>query len=357
MCSGLMTFTVGAPSGFTAPFRFTIVNNGTRGVLINLNGTNAWLYPGCYIHIWNSAATAWETSVPLTQAYSVYTSRYFVGMLAPATAISTSGVTVYVNQTSGSDDNDGLAAGSGNAFKTLSRAWIALHGFHHNGTNPAIQLAAENYNTSLDANGAVYVNGCPPGTHAVVIQGDSGTVTGSYQIRNGGNNSIAVNVNDGAVIIWKGIEFTSNTYTACIGLLPARNVVCDFTQCIFGAYLSGNALEIQNGAQCSLTGPCTIAVGSAASFAYIGPGGFLEFGANTYTCSAAMAFSTSFVFCSYPGAMCIVDTGATFTGTGSGSGSTGYGLRANYVGVCNSNGVTGIPGASGAYAVNGGYSI
>lgn len=356
--SASMTLTVSAPSTYASTFQFGVVNSGTAGVLVALNGTNIWLYPGLSVFIWKNG-TAWSTDLPVTAPFGSYTTRSIFGALAPGCAFSGGVAKVYVSQTSGSDDNDGLT--SSTAFKTISRAWLALFNIHHQGTNPIIQLSVENYNTFLEPSNATYIFGCPPGTHCVYIQGDpTGVNSGNYQIRNGANNTIAVNVNDGSVIIWKGLELTAGgSFTGCTGILAARNVVCDFTLMIFGAFLTGGyALQMQNGAQCSLTGNCQIAVGpSANAFAYVGPGGWFNIGGSTYNCSAAMTFAQAFVYAFGSGANVQVDPGAVFSGVGAGTGSTGHTYFANYNAFCRNQSSSAAPGSTGALGTNGGQSI
>jgi hypothetical protein len=242
------TLTINAASGYDANFSIVIDNEDTaRAKTIAINGlANFFLYPGQCILVFNQN-NVWQV---------LGRSRW----KAPAGALS-----VFTDFTNGNDANDGLAAGAGNAKKTVQGALgDVLNDFDFNGTptgqsQVSIQMAAQ----TTDTTGVHYsphdtVGG--NGGAAITIQGATLAVTGAAN--NGGGlvrlamastasyatgNSVAVRNVNGTVEangVWK------------ITVIDATHI--DLQGSAFAnAYVSGGT--VSNGSVISATGVDAIA--------------------------------------------------------------------------------------------------
>jgi hypothetical protein len=324
------TATVGSPAGFPAVFKLRWYNFGPRGVLLNVSGiTPFYLYPGQSVNLENDGGV-WTLS-PKAQRF-----------IAP-------GLQVVFDPINGSNSNDGLAFGAGNAFQDLHFAWtFMISQVDFAGQNGNILMASGSYTMSN-----IILSSQPLGHHIIGLIGDTtGANPQNYQII-AGSNLTALFVQDWAGLAnVTGIEFSGS---ASNFISTHQHCVTDLSSCLFGSNVGGIDLNVQDGAKINLVAPVpstgiqnTIS-GNCAVFGSCNPGGNIEFGAASYPVSLPLAISTAFLVVSGSGATISLDPGVSFSGLGAGAGTSGYRTLAAINGAICLNGITpsNIPGAAG----------
>jgi hypothetical protein len=345
---GTLSIAFQASTTYTSGFVVNIWNQGVRGALVMMPpeiGSSFWVYPG------NTVQVYYNQTTNLMATYPEYANPIGISTVAnllqrfPGSMLNTVIPTFYVDQVVGNDNNDGLAIGTGGAFASMSQAWNFMQSFvDFQFQSPQIQLASGHvYTASNDPNGSVFLFGSMVGAHNVYINGNT-TAPTNYVLSNGTSTSIIANVNDGAVITWRGLYVNSGGLSGCTGISAARNVICDFRQMEWGGFSNGQPIFAENAAQITFTGNGTVNAGSVNAFINVGPGGYAEFGSVTYTIAVAEGnFTTAFLYAGGSGANIVVDSGALFLGAGNGTNTAGTSCVATLNAVIQRNGVQ-IPG-------------
>jgi len=110
----------------------------------------------------------------------------------------TSGETFFVDPSAGSDLNDGLAAGSGNAFLTIGHAINVFYASvsHNYGNVPTINVLSGSTVTE-----SLVITGQPVGVDGVLIQGNGGAFTWNA------SSTFCVEVGDMAIVQFNNVTF------------------------------------------------------------------------------------------------------------------------------------------------------
>lgn len=328
--NGNFTVTVGAASGFNGTFSLRWFNNGTRGVLLNINGfTPFYIYPGQTVIIQNLGAS-WAVE-PLLQRWFTHSQSFFVDGI------------------NGSDSNDGLDSSSTGAWLTISHAWDVVQGIVDTlGSGPpAIILAAgQTFNIN-----------------SIVLQGQP---SGSYIVRVSGNNTLmnvaagfnGFEVFDYATVQFDGLIFGGNGSSTFIA--AHQHSIVDIDNTIFGTNVSGTGVSVYDFSRCGIggnpgEGGVTFAGVCAQMVSAYPGGGSVSFGTQNYSMPFPISF-TQFILASGAGSQVNIGTSAGFVGAGSGAASGGKPYAINYNAGLFINFVT-LPGNLAGTVANGGFAV
>jgi len=262
----------------------------------------------------------------------------------------TSPLTLYVDVINGSDANNGLAPGSGHAFKTIQHAvLVAATDYDLDGNALTIQLADGNYPENV----ALFPytgRGNAGHTGPILIVGNTGspanvTVT---------SNSLAcfTAVECGYFEYdFQGMTLISNSVGGACLLADAGGWIYG-DNIIFGTSNSGNHCNAENGGIIELNS-YTIS-GNAQNHYFATSGGeIIVTGAGTITLVNNPTFSSTFAFTDRLGLIQCPST-QVFTGTATG---TRYSANANSVIWTNGAGATFFPGTVGGSTATGGQYV
>lgn len=253
------TLTFNAASGYDANFAVMVLNEDTtRGKTLAINGLTSFiLWPGQSCTIFNQN-NVWKVN-PSFQRWR-----------AP---INT---TIYVDEINGNDANDGLAAGSSNAFKTLQFAVaVVLHDLWDSVAGApqyTVQLADNASGGVPTVTGYASLHTAGPvggmeGTASVVITGNVATPGNVVIIGSGGNACIGCFY--GARVSVKSLWLKGGGF----GAVDVRGGASEvrLSNVTFGA-ATGPIMLVQTGANITLDAPISLA-GGAAYFVQLLDGG------------------------------------------------------------------------------------
>lgn len=277
LSGGFFTLTYGVASGYAANFASVIVNeDGGRGKTIAVNGyTNFILWPGQVITVFNDN-NVWRIA-------------------GQARWILPSAVTLFVDSALGNDVNDGLAAGSGNAMKTLFQAVVRTAGaqFDLNASQAVavtVQLADGTYTSGLHYPCLMVGGG---GNQMITVQGNAISpgnviVTDTDNV----NSGIAIALFDGARISIKNLQMQGGGVANDCGLFVQTGAIARLSNVIFGTCAGGSHMQISSGAQVVSDGNYSIS-GNALDHVLTGTAGQFSLGSgNTVTVTNNLAFTT-----------------------------------------------------------------
>lgn len=324
--SASYALTVGAVGGFDATFRTTIKNtDSARAKSMAINGiTTFWLWPGQSIDLY-IAGGAWQVDG------------------APARwATQNAGVTFYVNHSVGSNSNDGLAAGAGNALATIQEAIYRIERYIDcAGNGPTIQVADGTF-TEDDVTHTKRI----VGNHVIYLAGNVTTPGNCVWQMTAGHSGITARD-------WSGVIISGFKHVAlgvgCTAIAASQHGVVDIGTIEFGDMTGGVCISSDNGGSVGYTvGATSKFLGNASVLWSVSTGSNLIVTGCTINLSA-ITFTTGL---SMSGG-CATWAGVTFTGAGAGGGSTGakYGVALNAIAIL--NGLT-LPGATAGGTTTGG---
>ena len=140
----------------------------------------------------------------------------------------------YVDGTHGSDSNNGLAAGTGNAFATIQKAVNTAYSINANGFAVTINVADGTY-------APLAVTGVFNGTLSII--GDTATPTNCV-ISSTSATQACVSGNNSAVFTIQGFTLTN---TLGNGLVSQNNAIVSFSLIAFSSCVNGNHIFIDTG--------------------------------------------------------------------------------------------------------------
>jgi len=182
--TGNFTITLPAVGGFATNCSVLITNGDTaRGK--KLSG-----FPADMAATWGNLGPLQSVGVQIVNgAWATY---YNPGRW------QTSGETFFVDPSAGSDLNDGLAAGSGNAFLTIGHAINVFYASvsHNYGPVPTINVLSGSTVTE-----SLVITGQPVGVDGVLIQGNGGAFTWNA------SSTFCVEVGDMAIVQFNNVTF------------------------------------------------------------------------------------------------------------------------------------------------------
>lgn len=323
--SSFYTVTINAASGFDSNFIVQLYNADTlRCKDIAINGlATLRLYPGQSVRVFNDNSV-WRMDTQKTRW----------------TANNT--INLYVDNTLGNDDNDGMAAGSGNAFKTISAALAKIYNDFdfQNINHPIINCADGAYTDNLIVFGT-FVDNVEP-----IIIGNVATPANCTWTVAGGQT--AVSARDLGICTVKGFKFISSGSGSNF-LTASQFGVVDFQNCDFGVCANGYHLLAQTLGSINCLSDYTISGNAGVHAGVLGNGSMTFQGGSTVSMPNALTV-TYFYQVQGPG---MIDSGAiTYTGAGSGAGTTGSSYNVTLNGVLGRGGST-VPGGAGGTSTGG----
>jgi len=318
--------TVGVVGGFDSTFKARIKNTDTaRAKKMTISGiTDFWLWPGQFIDLYISGG-AWQVDG------------------APARWVTqNAGVTFYVSHAAGSNSNDGLAAGAGNALATIQEAIYRIERYIDcAGNGPTIQVADGTF-TENDVSHTKRIHG----NHVIYLAGNVTTPGNCVWQMTAGHSGITCRDWSGMII--SGFKFVA-LGVGCTAIASSQHGVVDIGTVEFGDMTGGVCIAADNGGSIGYTvGATSKFLGNASVLWAVTTGSNLIVTGCTINLSA-ITFTTGL---SHTGG-CSTWAGVTFTGAGAGGGSTGIKYGVTYNGLAILNGLT-LPGASAGTTATGG---
>lgn len=276
LSGGFFTLTYSAANGYSATFLTLVVNEDTsRGKTIALSGLASFiLWPGQSIIVYND-----------NNVWKVFgRSRWAL----------TGTTTLFVDVVNGNDNNDGLAASTGNAVKTITQAviTIAANQLDLAGNNLIVQLADGTYTSGLHFPGPLMG---AFGNASLVIQGNAGTpsnviVTDTDNV----NGGIAIAMFQGARCELKNMKLQGGALGSDGGLFVETGAVCRLEGgIIFGLCAAGAHMHFTNGGTIIADSGYSIS-GNALYHVQSFQGGLFSVQSQTINFTANVAF-TAFV--------------------------------------------------------------
>lgn len=294
--AGYFTLTFGTASGYDANFAVTVINEDSgRAKRIVLTGGVTFKLPPLQTAVIYNSNNVWQANRPTRWKHPGGT------------------LNLYADFTNGDDSaNDGLAAGAGNAFKTVQAAlYFLLDQVDFTGTAGGQTQAVVNMAASTTDTTGVHFSGPFVGAQggaAVTILGTSGSVIGP-------TNVDAIGLFCNAILQIQGVTLQSTNQGALSVGLGAKVYI--LTGCIFGAcagphiacndpgshviinanyQISGGAAEhmlAQNGGIIQSVGSYTATWSANASFTYFALAGTMgaisvpnmTYNLNSFTCN------------------------------------------------------------------------
>jgi hypothetical protein len=269
--SAFYTLTVNAASGYDADFQIMVVNEDTdRGKTIAINGiTNFILYPGQTIIVFNQNNT-WRT---------LGFGRWKQGGT----------VNLYCDFTNGDNLNDGLAAGSSNAKKTLQAVFDTLiNDFDFKGTSSGptravINMAASTTDTTGVHLGAHAFVGAQGGAAVKVIGGSGAKITTTSADAFAANCNVQVQL--------QSIELSTVTSGNCITADLGAQVYL-LSGMTFGA-CAGSHMSVNNGGRIYRNANYTVS-GNATTAHMLGQGSAGSISGSGLTITISANITTAF---------------------------------------------------------------
>lgn len=327
--TGSIPRTINLPSLASAgsKYRLHVRNASSRRVQIDPNGSETIdgngagvaidLYPGMACSVFaNAGATAW----------------YTVGL--PARWLLTADLTLTVDTTFGSDANDGLGTGSGNALATIMAAYRIMHDRVDHGRlfNTLIQVADGTYAEEVQSFGHLV------GSHVYTLKSINGP--SNCIIAPTTNYAKCIYSKDYSAVQVDGFRLQAGgTAAAVFALHGGEHGIIHYKNCQFGLMFgsggtSGRHISGEYGALVSPNGDNEI-TGNAAYHIVMEMGGRCPLGSFTTTIATSRAFTT-FAIAS-DGGVIKNDGSAAYSGAGVAT-TTGTRYAVARTGGINTNG-------------------
>jgi hypothetical protein len=335
LSGGPFTITVAAPAGFASGFWLKWINKSTtRGCLIaisGLGGSTFYIYPG--------------QTITLTQSAGRW-------MIDPAstTRWPNGALTVFADSVNGSDSNDGLAAGSGNAFLTLTQALLFIQRYVDSSNGPpTIQLADGTYTVSAGLAMNYGVTGCSQ----MYITGNTSTPA-NVIISCSPGSSCFIARDGGMTVTFNGMTLSTTGNSSSL-LSCSQMAVMDFGTVAavnFNAAPLGNHMLCTTWASINVLGPYTVN-GGANSHINCSNTAYMNYGSYTVTGAASLSFAGSFAVATDCGIINAGGLAMSFSGFASVSGKK-YSSSQNAVidsaGTVYPGSIAGTTGTGGLYS-------
>jgi hypothetical protein len=268
--------TLGATSGYDADFSIVVANTdtypgGRRKQIVMSGVSNLNLWPGQWCYVFRDGSV-WRTN-PNFQRWIMRDN------VSP---------TWNVDASLGNDANDGLATGSGGAFRTLGGAIaVTKSQVDYRSVGPLIQLAPGTY-TGGQLEAYAWTGGVALTIRGVGVSGNPA----AYIIAAPAGQACFECREPQTVVIFEGVRFTGTSTSTCIG--ASQGCVMDINNCQFGAFTAGtlvsaSELAMVNIYQPHITGNCAVAF-SASDYAYIVLSGVVSV-------DPGLNFSAAFLIC------------------------------------------------------------
>jgi hypothetical protein len=353
--SAQYTFTVGAASGFTAGCVIGVANvdpvpsSGGRGKQMAINGVTFplnGLYPGMAFTLKN-INNAWVL-VGLANRYKVPSGNF----------------NLFTDFALGLDTNDGLAAGTGNAKKTIQACldtiandfdftgWSGILGETGGPTIAACNLASGSTD-SLGVHFSAHAFVGAQGGAAVLIQAAAGTAT----ITSSTSDGIGLFLSSRVQLKNVNLASTGPSGAALnVGYSAEAQILSGVT---FGTASNNAHISVSDNGIVRIVNGYTIAGNATSHYLAQGHGQILQQGGSiTVSGSTAPAFSGAFALASNGGLINV--PGITWSGLMGGGGATGKRSEADNLGNISTNAgatacsTTYFPGTSNGTTSNGG---
>ncbi|MDE2472658.1 MAG: collagen-like protein [Bradyrhizobium sp.] len=305
--SAFYTLTFGAASGYPTGYGVMVVNEDSgRAKALSISGIGTvmlWPLQSCIVYAQNSA---WQTQ-------GCGARWRFPG-----------NETFYADATNGSDSNDCLAAGTGNACATIGHVLAVIRADADSQGNTAfVQLADGTYNESLYEFGDIL-----GGSQNIQITGDATTPTNT--VVKAVRGSFAITSTDYGVLTLNhfAINCNSNGGGGMGGVQPSQFGIVDLNAVTFLDCTGKHDIDVENGGHVNFTEPVTIS-GNAAGFIYTyGLGSHVDMAGQAITFSAAV---TSSYFLEAVAQSQIMVNGATFVNPGNLTGQKWIAADLSYI--------------------------
>jgi hypothetical protein len=307
------TLTLNAASGYDANFTVVVLNEDTgRGKTIAVNGlSNFFLWPGQSCTIFNQN-NVWKVN-PAFQRWKI-----------------PNNTTIYVDAINGNDANDGLAAGTGNAVKTLHQAirvnikdYFDLSGISSFPTALVTVQLADNGSAGVanaNAYSMAHIAFTPVGNEgrcAILIQGNATTPSNTIIADSGGASVGAY----GAVNIQlRNLQIGQNGAATPVAITALEASDGGNVRIQGGVILgtcSGGILQVSNGG--TITADAGVNVVGGGTYLGFADGGTIDLSSRTHTFANAPNFSqqtfSGFRMGKVLIAGCVFTNGGTVTGT------------------------------------------
>lgn len=325
--NGYFTIAFDTAANLGTKFWVRIVNTGSRRVLLDPSGAetidgvaSVGLYPGQSCTVTCNGTLLRTVGKPNRWKFP-------------------SAPSFYIDPSAGSNSNDGLAPGAGNAFLTI-QAMVDFLADHCDfaGLQPVISLAAGTYQPFISAH--PWIGGNYPQINGI---GSTCVIEGTA------NNQSLVFVTDYSVIGLFGVKLTSGGFSGVVGLDCSQSGILDYASIEFTAMAVH--IRVANQGMINETGPDSSATGNVTTHMQAQSLGRIAHNFNMVLPNA-LTFS-QWAVASQCG---VIHTGGVtigYSGAGSGAGSTGQKYVAATNGVIFTSGTT-YPGATAGTTSTGG---
>lgn len=213
------TITFGALGGYSGNFVVNLINQDTSaGKLITITGLTSFiLWPGQTTTVAQGSGT-WYYRDP---------GRW-----------RKTGIVLYADVNLGNDSNDGLAPGSGRAFRTITAAYTALNTqMDCQNAVPTINIANGIYTESLTIQGQL------TGSNVCFFIGGSASGVEWRPVTN-----LCLQIADGAECEIQNIKFNANGISNAFAIAVHQTSICDILSgCEFAGFPSGTHMFLDHG--------------------------------------------------------------------------------------------------------------
>lgn len=254
------------------------------------------------------------------------------------------GETFFVNPSTGSDSNDGLA--SGRAFATVQKAINTIEYYvDHDGAGSTIKLASGAYTeTSITHTFRIV------GYHVIYIEGGD-TANPSATTFTIGSGGVIFTARDYSALIIRAVTLVSSG-TGAKGLSASQFGIIDVWDIQTDTFASGFPFEATNkGSMGFVIGSLlNRMMGNSSYWVFAGANGNFICTGCTITVDGSLTVS---IFALATGCSVMTWSGVTFAGAGAGAGLTGQKYNAQYNAFINTGALT-LPGATAGGTFAGG---
>jgi len=250
--------------------------------------------------------------------------------------------TFYVNNSTGSNSNNGLS--SGTAWATIAHAITALSTYNLNGNTVTLQLATTGINYVMPTSFSA------PSAGALIIQGDTGNQA-NVTITNANAGVGVANIGGGNVTLQYLTIYITSTVT---GVFVESGLIISINYCTFTSTGPTNQPLIEcGGGALVIPGPGNIYGASADAIWWVS-GAVLAMNGNASTANSP-TWSAAAVVCEFGGTVSLVN--GSWTWSGSGALGPRYAASLNGVIYVQGRGANYFPGSSPGTTTYGGIYL